>query len=241
MNEGRMTMDTKFHPTRFKDEEGSTTMRLGYKLLKSDLGSLSSEYGRHMYSSDWTEVPGHGAYVGLTLPGLLRGGMGQVLAECEYAQPTEACADGDVVTARRVRVLRHAPIDTWAVVRAVVWGVRQVAHLSPDPRTMAAIEAAERCERERTPDAAAEAAEAAWAAAEAEAASATSVAWAAWAAARAAAWAAAWAADTAWAAEAEAAWAAEAAAEAAAETDLARRILEHLVDQVLTPAPGAKG
>jgi len=233
----------------YKIKTGGTV--IGYKLLKSDLGSLSSEYGRHMYSSDWTEVPGHGAYVGLTLPGLLRGGMGQVLAECEYAQPTEACADGDVVTARRVRVLRHAPIDTWAVVRAVVWGVRQVAHLSPDPRTMAAIEAAERCERERTPDAAAEAAEAAAAARAAAWAADAAAAAAAWAA-RAAAWAAdaaraaadaaraaAWAAGAAWASAgaAGAAW----AAEAAAETDLARRILEHLVDQVLTPAPVAKG
>lgn len=181
----------------------------GYKLLLHDGRSLSSQYGAVTYdlSGEWQEVPGHGAYLGLTVPGLLRGGYGPLLAECEYTEPTGVVKDGHVVTARRVRVLRTATIDPWLLARVACRTARLVVHLADTPTALAAIEAAERCERER------------------------SAATAAAVAARDAARAAAWAADAAaWAGRA-AAWAADAAAEAA------ERILGFLVEEAWPAAP----
>ena len=135
---------------------------IGYKILTPALCSLSSEYGSVQYGTDWIDVPGHGAYVGLTLPGLLRGDFYEpaVLAEMEYEDPTHVVDDGHVITARRVRIVRSAPVDRWHLVRAAIYGAKSVAHLSADPGVAEAITAAERCERVRTP----EAAWAAWAA-----------------------------------------------------------------------------
>jgi len=130
-------------------------MGIGYKLLRSDLSSLFDEHGRVQYGPDWVEVPGDGAYVALTLPGLLRGGMGEVLARVKYADPTGFGDDSHVVTARKVRVLRHAPIDVWALVRVAIWGARQVLPPEGHPLRelcLRAVEAAERCARERTPE-----------------------------------------------------------------------------------------
>ena len=95
---------------------------IGYKILTTDLCSMSSQYGSVQYGTDWVDVPGHGAYIGLTLPGLLRGHFREpaVLAECEYEDATGIANDGHVVTARRVRVLRHAPVDRWHLVRAAI-------------------------------------------------------------------------------------------------------------------------
>ena len=214
---------------------------IGYKLLRADLSSLSDEHGWVQYGPDWVEVPGHGAYVALTLPGLLRRGLGDVLARVEYADLTGAVEDGDVVTARRVRVLQHVPVDIWAVVRAAIWGARQVLPSEGHPLRAAclqAVEAAERCERERTPKAA-EAARAArrasWLAGTAEEAArwaAEAVKQASWAAAesakrasRAAPEAVSWAAEAARAA----AWAVKWAPEGSRETDLARCILEQVM------------
>jgi len=235
---------------------------IGYKLLRADLSSLSGDYRRVQYGPEWTDVPGNGAYIGLTLPGLLRGGLGEVLARVEYKSPTGKVNDGDVVTARRVRILQHAPVDIWAIVRAVIWGARQVLPPKGHPLRAAclrAVKAAERCEKERTPEAADEAARASSAAASAadtkkavDKPAAVSP-WVAWAAAHAGVWAAdaaAWAAEAAMAASWSADVAAEAVADAAEEasvfaaeavadearrTDFARRILERFVDQVLPP------
>lgn len=84
---------------------------IGYKLLTTDLKSVSTEYGQVQYGLDWQTVPGNGAYVAHTPHGLLRGGYGPVLAEMEYADPTGVVADGHVTTARRVRVIRYGKVD----------------------------------------------------------------------------------------------------------------------------------
>ena len=99
-----------------------------------------------------------------------------------------------------------------------VWCARQVQHLMTDPRSIAALDVAERYARgEATQDELTAAKTAAWAAWHAAEAAAKTAAWAAWHAAEAAAEAAAWhAARTA--ARAAARAAAEAAAEAAART-----------------------
>ena len=209
---------------------------IGYKLLRSDLSSLSDQYGRHKYSAEWTHVPGNGAYVALTLPGLLRGGMGEVFAQVEYKSPTGKVNDGEVVTARRVRILRYAPVDIWAVVRAATWGARQV--LPPKghplrPVCLQAVKAAEECERERTLAAAAVVDAAVRAA---DGAAVWAAMWAAEAAKRASAWSSEIAADaSAEAAVSAAEWTAKASADAASGAALARRLLDQFVDQVLPP------
>ena len=206
---------------------------IGYKLLRSDLSSLSDQYGRHKYSAEWTHVPGNGAYVALTLPGLLRGGMGEVFAQVEYAELTGAVDDDDVVTARRVRVLRHAPLDLWAFVRAVIWGARQVLPLEGNPLRavcLRAVEAADRCERERTSEAA-DAASGAWADAWVSDAAVGAARWSA----KASAWAAEASARAARGREVSAAEAVSLATREAARaggTDLARRLLEQLAKEV---------
>src|SRR3990172_1770072 len=99
---------------------------VGYKLLRRDLTSISDKYGRIQYGPNQIVVPGHGAYLGVTVPGLLRGGWGsepgpRVLAECEGQDPTGVVQDRDVVTVRLVRVLRHVEIDVWTLVRFAIW------------------------------------------------------------------------------------------------------------------------
>ena len=223
---------------------------IGYKLLRGDLTSISHAPGRVQYGHDWVEVPGKGAYVGLTLPGLLRGGLGKVLARVEYKSPTGAVNDGDVITARRVRVLQHAPLDLWALVRAAIWGARQV--LPPKghpfrPACVQAIRAAEECERERTLAAANAVWAARWAVEAAEAAEEVASRWgavkkvdaAAASALRAALWAAesakravAWEVGIAEEAAAEAASWSAARAAGAKGAALARRILERFAKEV---------
>ena len=204
-------------------------MGIGYKLLRSDLTSISEEHGRVQYGSGWVKVPRKGAYIGLTLPGLLRGGLGEVLARVEYKSPTGAVDDGDVVTARRVRILRHAPVDLWALVRVAIWGARQVLPPKGHPLRavcLRAVKAAERYEKKRT--AAVEEADAertAWAVEAAKRASARVERWVAETAEEAARWAAesakrasVWAVEAAWRAAGAAAradWAADWAAEEA--------------------------
>lgn len=94
----------------------------GYKLLTAQGRSLSDQHGAVTYPLDgtWAEVPGNGAYVGLTLSGLLRGGFGPLLCEVEYKEPTGTVRDGAVITARRVRVVRHTAITIDNVVAAVI-------------------------------------------------------------------------------------------------------------------------
>ena len=109
---------------------------------------------------------------------------------------------------------------------------RRVQHLMTDPRSLAALDVAERYARgEATDKELAEARAAAWDAADA-ADAARAAAWAAaraaaWAAARAAAWDAAW--DAAWAAasaSADAAWAAARDAERAEQQKILGEIRE---------------
>jgi hypothetical protein len=229
-------------------------MTIGYKLLTAEGRSITTAYGAIHYPLDgsWIDVPGCGAFVGLSVPGLLRGGFGPLLAEvkCEDRRG----GDAECPEMGRVRVMRTATIDIWTIIRVAIRAARDVAHLCPDPRVLAAIEAAERCERERMPEAARAAAraaaeaEAAWAA-EAAAWAAEAAARAAEAAARAAAWAsqaAAWAAWTAEEAARAAAWAAWTAEEAARAASMAAwtlqagaraRILDHLVAEAW---PGAE-
>src|SRR3990167_9893695 len=152
---------------------------IGYKLLCADGRSLSEQYGAVLYPLDGTmiDVPGRGAFVGGSIAGLLCGGCGPLLAECEYNATDRLGGDGEVAEVRRVRVVRCTTIDGWTWARVAIRIARDLLRPGPDPRMLAAIEAAERCERERTPEAAAEAA--------AEAQSASRVAWAsraAWAA-----------------------------------------------------------
>jgi hypothetical protein len=205
-----------------------------YKILRPDLSSVSAGYGRHRYSAEWSEVDGNGAYCASSLPGLLAGGIDEpsVLAEIEAEWPTCVDAPDGVICMRRVRVLRHAAVDRWHLVRAAIFAARLAHAVSPSPERAQAIAAAGRCERERTPEAARAASRAAAraaararerassrAAARAAAGAARAAAGAARAAARAATWAAARARERAssWAAARAAAVAARAAAGAAAQ------------------------
>jgi hypothetical protein len=106
---------------------------------------------------------------------------------------------------------RRGVLDDRTLRRFAVWSARQVQHLMTDPRSLAALDVAERHADGQATD---EELAAAWDAALA----ADAAAWAAArAAARAAAWAAAWAAAGAtWDAARDVAWAARAAAEASA-------------------------
>jgi hypothetical protein len=63
---------------------------------------------------------------------------------------------------------RTGTVDAWTWIRDAIYAARKVSRLNPDPRVEAAIAAAERCERERTPEVASAATAAAWAAAVAE-------------------------------------------------------------------------
>ena len=138
----------------------------------------------------------------------------------EFCDRHDACTDGREWALANCRDMDHA----WEVLKPEwliwvatrdgvlddrtlrlfsVWCARQVQHLMTDPRSVAALDAAERfANGEATADelAAAEAAAraaagaAAWAGAWAAADAAADAAWAAWAAAEAAAWAAAGAA-----------------------------------------------
>jgi len=129
---------------------------IGYKLLTAEGRSLSMMYGGVYYdlSGAWQEIPGCGAYLGLTIPGLLRGGFGPLLVECEYAEPTGALDDGEVITARRVRIQRSVLIDEWAFVRVACRTVRVDLSNQVLPATMEAyllaIDIVERCVRRRS-------------------------------------------------------------------------------------------
>ena len=102
----------------------------GYKLLTTGGRSLTSEHKRVTYPLDgtWVSVPGNGTYIGLTVQGLLRGGFGPLLAEVEYEASAGAINDGEVVTARRVRVIRTVRIDPWTLVRVAIRAARLAAH-----------------------------------------------------------------------------------------------------------------
>ena len=139
--------------SREAGEEGKRIV-IGYKLLTEDLASASGDHGRVIYSSAMQEITGHGAYLGRTVAGLLRGAYAPILAEIEGEEPTRVIDDGHVITVRRCRILRHVRLDAWVWLRLAIRCARTVAHLSTDPRIEAAIVAAERCERERTPAAA---------------------------------------------------------------------------------------
>jgi hypothetical protein len=204
---------------------------IGYKLLTAEGRSITTAYGAVHYPLDgsWIDVPGRGAYVGLSVPGFLRGGFGPLLAEVEYDDVL--ARDDECAEAARVRVVRTATIDPWTLVRVAIRAAQDVAHLCADPRVLAAIKAAERCERERTPEAARAAqaaAEAAWAEAAAAARAAAAAVRAA-TAAEAEAAAAAVADATRAAAVAASARAVAASAAEAAEAEARARILGHLV------------
>jgi hypothetical protein len=122
-----------------------------------------------------------------------------------------------------------------------VWCARQVQHLMTDPRSIAALDVAERfANGEATQyelnaaarDAARDASDAARDAASDAARDARAAAWAAaWAAASDAAWAAS---DAAWAAASDAAWAASDAARAAARADQEKRLRELCAEVALS-------
>jgi hypothetical protein len=123
-----------------------------------------------------------------------------------------------------------------------VWCARRGQHLMTDPRSVAALDVAERYARNEASDAELEAARAAAAAARAAARAAAARAAAGWAAEAAAGWAAeaaaGWAAEAAaeaaagWAAEAAAGWAARAAwardTERAAQAEELRRVCREM-------------
>ena len=193
------------------------TKMIGYKLLRASGRSLSKRYGAVFYPLDGTpiDVPHRGAFVGGSIEGLVRGGCGPLLAECEYDAVDRLAGDGDVAEVRRLRVVRSAVVDRWTWTRVAIRIARDLSRPGPSPRVLAALEAAERYERERTPEAASSAAAAAWAAtvwerAEWEAA-ASAAAWewpgrTAWGASASAAAAASSAESAEWAAAAASAW-----------------------------------
>jgi hypothetical protein len=126
------------------------------------------------------------------------------LANCQTMEQAWATARPDwlIWIARRPGVLDDRTLRKFAV-----WSARQVQHLMTDPRSIAALDVAERhVDGLATDDELSAAQTAAWAAA--------------WAASRDAAWDAASAAD--WSAKRAAAWAAERAAERAAKRDAKR-------------------
>ena len=155
---------------------------------------------------------------------------GQAMNIIEFCDRHDACTDGREWALANCRDMDHAwdvlkpewliwvatrkgVLDDRTLRLFAVWCARQVQHLMPDPRSVAAVDVAERfANGEATADelTAAEAAARAAAGAAADAAwdaawAAADAAWAAWAAADAA-WAAARAARAAWAAARAAAW-----------------------------------
>ena len=140
-------------------------------------------------------------------------GRGWALANCQTMADVWAKAQPDwlIWVATRRGVLTDRELRLFAV-----WSARQVQHLMTDPRSLAALDVAQ---RHANAEAADEELEAAWAAGAAGAAEA-----AAWAAARSAAWSAdwsaAWSADRA--ADRSAAWSADRAAARSAQSDWIR-------------------
>ena len=79
---------------------------IGLKLLREDGGSLTGDHQRIIYPlGQWMDVPGNGAYIGMTFDGLLAGGSGPVLALFECENPTRVGAPSGVVCYGRVRML----------------------------------------------------------------------------------------------------------------------------------------
>ena len=158
---------------------------IGYKLLTPDLCSMFAGCGigrskalgvTIQYSLDWMRVPGIGAYVADKLPALLSSGFQAptVLATVEYDLPAVALNIGHGCSlGQRVRILGYDPVTVWHLVCAAIYAA-QLALRPGDMASLAAIEAAKRCERERTPEAAAAAALAAGSAAGAAAGAARS-------------------------------------------------------------------
>ena len=133
------------------DGGGGVRMSVGYMLLRYDLSTPSDEYGCVTLSREWQETPGDGAHVALSVRGLLWGQWCPVLAEVEYEGITRIVVNDDVISARRVRIIRTTTPDAWVWFRVAFEAAQLVAYLSRDPRVAAAIAAAEQCKRERTP------------------------------------------------------------------------------------------
>jgi hypothetical protein len=93
---------------------------VGYKLTQQDCGSLNREYACVYYRKGETfEAPGNGAYVGLTLNGVMCGGYGPRLVAVEWAVADELGRyDDGVVRVRRGRVLARLPEDAPAWTQA---------------------------------------------------------------------------------------------------------------------------
>lgn len=82
-----------------------TDIRLGAKLLREDYSSLTNQYQRVVYSTEWQDVPGNGAYVAET-SGLCCGGRGPTLAVLEVR---ERLGDGPAGVGRYRWVRRVDP------------------------------------------------------------------------------------------------------------------------------------
>jgi hypothetical protein len=92
---------------------------IGYKLTRLDCGSLNREYGCVYYrKGEAFKAPGNGAYVGLTLNGVMCGGFGPRLVAVEWNAKDELGRDGHVVRVRRGRVLEQLPKDAPAWTQA---------------------------------------------------------------------------------------------------------------------------
>lgn len=124
---------------------------LGYKLLTAEGRSITIEHGGTYYdlTGEWQKLPERGTRVGLTVPAILRGGLGPLLAELE-CQDVVPGGHNALPLVRKVRITRTATVDRWMLVRAVLRAARDASIASKDPRIEAAIEAATFCEQERT-------------------------------------------------------------------------------------------
>ena len=85
---------------------------IGYKLLRADGGSLTSQYERVIYPvGEWVTVLGNGAYIAIT-GGVDAGGVGPILTPFECAERLKPQPPGvpqGVQCFRRVRRLAKAP------------------------------------------------------------------------------------------------------------------------------------
>jgi hypothetical protein len=81
-----------------------TVNKVGLKLVKKDLGSITEVHGRVIYTKDeWIDVPGNGAYVAIT-GGLLAAGDGD---KCIYLECDGIVRDAGVTGVMCFSRVRH--------------------------------------------------------------------------------------------------------------------------------------
>lgn len=81
-----------------------------YKLVKSDYGSINDNYCRVIYTEEWQDIPGNGAYCSETEVGICSGGVGEKLIELEVEDERLDLGIPGVRCWGRARMIREIPL-----------------------------------------------------------------------------------------------------------------------------------